>query len=111
MTTKNMGGMPMALHEHVFNHSVILSLVFCLFSIDAFTLNGDLGGAIQDGSPNFPWLIQDLLDFHEFAGNSTYWDDHTRLECDPNWTNDLFEDDDENGYTNDIYGYDFSEKP
>ena len=29
---------------------------------------------------------------------------------DPNWTNDLFEDDDENGYANDKYGYDFPER-
>ena len=35
-------------------------------------------------------------------------DSDDREPGDPNWTNDLFEDDDENGYANDIYGYDFS---
>ena len=75
--------MPMALHGHVFNHSTILSLAICLFCSNLFALNGDLGGASQDGSADHPWLIQDLLDFHEFTGDSNYWDDHTRLECDP----------------------------
>jgi len=35
-------------------------------------------------------------------------DSEGREPGDPNWTNDLFEDDDENGFANDIYGYDFS---
>jgi GLUG motif-containing protein len=68
--------------EHVFTFSVILSLTISLFCPNLFALNGDMGGG--DGSADFPWLIQDLLDFHEFTEDPNYWDDHTRLDCDPN---------------------------
>jgi len=36
------------------------------------------------------------------------WGQYDGGTGDPNWTNDLFEDDDENGYANDINGYDFA---
>ena len=49
-----------------------------------------MGGADPNGSPEKPYLIEDLDDFDEFASNSTYWVSgvHTKLmtdiDLDPN---------------------------
>lgn len=61
---------------------VFWSVFFWLFSGAGLAVNGDMGGG--DGSEGSPWLIEDLVDFHEFAGDSNYWDDYTSLECDLN---------------------------
>ena len=39
---------------------------------------------LTDGSASYPWLIEDLADFDEFANNPSYWASsvHVRLECD-----------------------------
>lgn len=34
------------------------------------------------GTQQDPWRIQSLTDFDEFAANSSYWDDYTRLDTD-----------------------------
>ncbi|MBN2211730.1 MAG: carboxypeptidase regulatory-like domain-containing protein [Sedimentisphaerales bacterium] len=60
--------------------AVFWSVVFCLFSTEVFAVNGDMGGG--DGSEASPWLIQDFTDFQEFADDSDYWDDYSRLETD-----------------------------
>ena len=46
---------------------------------------GDMGVGTEpltDGSADHPYLIEDFADFQAFCGNSDYWDDYTRLECD-----------------------------
>jgi subtilisin family serine protease len=69
----------------------------------------DPNDANDDGYPGIGGEDDDgdgLID-EDSNGTSRYIDVENEIE-DPNWTNDLFEDDDENGYANDIYGYDFS---
>lgn len=56
-----------------------------LVSSFAFGYGGDMGAGTDpliDGSAGHPYLIQDLADFSAFCGNSSYWDDYTRLDCD-----------------------------
>ena len=47
----------------------------------AFCAGGNLPG---EGTEGNPYRIEDLADFHVFAADPNYWDDHTRLETDPN---------------------------
>ena len=57
--------------------------------------------ANNDGRPG-------ISGFDDDVDNLIDEDSNGREPGDPNWTNDLFEDDDENGYVDDFYGYDFS---
>ena len=41
-------------------------------------------GLSGSGTEAEPWRIETAADFHEFAGDETYWDDYTRLETDVN---------------------------
>lgn len=59
----------------------------------ALAAGGDMGVGTDpntDGSETYPWLIEDLADFDEFAANSAYWAAgvHTKLmtdiDLDPN---------------------------
>ncbi|MCK4886055.1 MAG: hypothetical protein KAS96_01640 [Planctomycetes bacterium] len=56
--------------------------VMCLFSGSVFAIGGDMGGATQDGSADFPYLIEDFNDFQAFCADPNYWDDCVRLDCD-----------------------------
>jgi hypothetical protein len=57
---------------------VVLIVGLCAF------VNSSFAVLIGIGTETEPYLIQSLLDFDEFAGNSDYWDDCIRLECDIN---------------------------
>jgi len=64
--------------------------VMCLFSSFVFAINGNMGGLTQDGSANYPYLIEDFNDFQAFCADPNYWatEVYTRLDCnldlDPN---------------------------
>ncbi len=60
------------------------SLLCVLISTYALGVGGDMGGADPNGSAEYPYLIEDLADFDEFASNSTYWASgvHTKLMTD-----------------------------
>ncbi|MHC5163260.1 MAG: hypothetical protein ACYSO4_09145, partial [Planctomycetota bacterium] len=60
------------------------SLLFALFSTFALGVGGDMGGADPNGSPEHPYLIEDVNDFDVFANPAnaaTYWAAgvHTKL--------------------------------
>jgi hypothetical protein len=60
------------------------SLLFALFSTCALGVGGNMGGTDPNGSPEKPYLIEDIDDFDEFANNPTYWAAgvHTKLTID-----------------------------
>ena len=63
------------------------SLLCVLISTCALAVNGDMGGADPNGSPEKPYLIEDLADFDTFAdpnNAATYWAAgiHTKLMTD-----------------------------
>lgn len=60
----------------------ILLTGICLFTVSAYATGGDMGGG--DGSETYPYLIEDIDDFDEFAGDSAYWASgmHTKLMAD-----------------------------
>lgn len=64
----------------------VIEIILCLFvSSFMFGASGDMGAGTEpltDGSANYPYLIEDLADFDEFASDPNYWDDHTRLDVD-----------------------------
>lgn len=64
--------------------NIIFMLSLALFCCSAWAVNGDMGGTDPNGSEEFPYLIEDLADFDEFAGNSAYWASgvHTKLMTD-----------------------------
>ncbi len=72
--------------------SGLLVMVVMVGSTSLWAANGDMGIAsepLTDGSEAYPWLIEDLADFDEFADSvnaATYWASgvYTRLACDPN---------------------------
>jgi hypothetical protein len=55
---------------------IILSLVLS-FTNSIYALSGS-------GTQQYPYLIQSLADFDEFAGDANYWNDYIRLETDIN---------------------------
>jgi hypothetical protein len=55
-------------------HTAILILTIVLAN-SGFALTGS-------GTQQYPYLIQSLDDFNDFAGDPNYWDDHIRLEVD-----------------------------
>jgi len=66
--------------------SIIVSTVFCT---PVWGFGGDMGVGTEpltDGSAQYPYLIEDLADFDEFASNSSYWESgvHTKLMTDIN---------------------------
>jgi len=65
------------------NMLFVLSVV-CLFSSLVFAVNGNMGGLTQDGSSEFPYLIEDFNDFQTFCADPNYWaaEVYTRLEND-----------------------------
>ena len=64
-----------------FVFSIIAGIFLCA---PVFGVGGDMGGADPNGSPEKPYLIEDLDDFDEFASNSAYWASgvHTKLMTD-----------------------------
>ncbi|MDH4202590.1 MAG: hypothetical protein OEV87_06815, partial [Phycisphaerae bacterium] len=63
---------------------IIAAVVFCA---PVFGVGGDMGGADPNGSPEKPYLIEDLADFDTFAdpnNAATYWAAgvHTKLMTD-----------------------------
>ena len=65
--------------------TLVLSAALLLMTVGVYGAGGDMGAGTNpntNGSADYPWLIEDLPDFHVFTGNSDYWDDHTRLDCD-----------------------------
>ena len=57
--------------------SILLTITTNLFAI-----GGNMGGPTQDGSADWPYLIEDFNDFQVFCDDPNYWDDYTRLDCD-----------------------------
>ena len=49
-----------------------------------FGVGGDMGGPSQNGSTDFPYLIEDFNDFQAFCADPNYWASgvYTRLDCD-----------------------------
>jgi len=63
------------------------AVIVCLLVSGAFGASGDMGvgtDPLTDGSAEHPFLIKDLTDFDEFAGDSSYWATgvHTKLMTD-----------------------------
>jgi len=55
-----------------------LILVIAIISVNtALALPGS-------GTQEYPWRIESLVDFNNFAADANYWDDYTRLETDVN---------------------------
>ncbi|AQT70064.1 GLUG domain protein [Anaerohalosphaera lusitana] len=59
--------------------TLILFIIGAFFHSASFALDGN-------GTENDPYRITSLADFDQFAGNSDYWDDWIRLDCDLNLT-------------------------
>ncbi len=61
-------------------------LIVCFLCSLAFCVNGDMGRVTEpltDGSDDYPYLIEDINDFDEFAENASLWEEnvHTKLMC------------------------------
>lgn len=67
----------------VFMRRIVITLVLVLSGL-SWAVGGDMGGGDPNGSPEKPYLIEDLADFDAFAGNSAYWASgvHTTLMTD-----------------------------
>ncbi len=72
------------------NKQAIGSAFFAVMLLFAF--NSTVFALTGSGDPNDPYLIEDLADFDEFAGNTAYWGSgvYTRLECDPNLSGSVY---------------------
>jgi len=75
--------------------NLALSLVLAISMVGiSYGVGGDMGAATEpltDGSAAYPYLIEDLADFDEFANQTNaaiYWAGgvYTKLTCDPNLT-------------------------
>jgi len=66
------------------SYTLLVLSIMCLFSGSVFAIGGDMGGPTQDGSADFPYLIEDFNDFQAFCTDPNYWvaEVHTRLDCD-----------------------------
>lgn len=67
--------------SRLLNFAVLIISIF--FARSVFAADGDMGvpgGA--DGSTTYPYLIEDIADFNEFASDPNYWDDYISLEVD-----------------------------
>lgn len=70
-------------------------LIVCVLAGAALGFGGDMGVGTEpltNGSSGYPWLIEDVDDFHEFASNSDYWASnvYTKLVYDPNLSGDTY---------------------
>ncbi len=66
---------------------LLASMVYLLISTCVFAAGGDMGGTDPNGSPEKPYLIEDIDDFDAFADSAnaaTYWAAgvHTKLTTD-----------------------------
>ncbi|MHC4524678.1 MAG: hypothetical protein ACYSU8_03960, partial [Planctomycetota bacterium] len=66
---------------------IFASLMCVLISTSALGIGGDMGGTDPNGSPEEPYLIEDLADFDTFSdpnNAATYWAAgvHTKLTTD-----------------------------
>ena len=67
----------------------VIMVLLAVLTDNLFAAGGDMGGTDPNGSPEHPYLIEDLDDFDVFAdpaNAATYWDEgvHTQLAFDPN---------------------------
>jgi len=69
--------------KHTFILLITLSILLTI-TTNLFATGSNMGGPTQDGSADFPYLIEDLADFNEFASDPNYWNDCIRLETDVN---------------------------
>jgi len=73
--------------KHILSLVVSLSI---LITTNLYATNGNMGGDTQNGSADYPYLIEDFNDFQVFTNDPNYWatDIHTKLTCnldlDPN---------------------------
>ncbi len=89
---------------------VLLSLIILWAGASwGWGFDGDMGvdtEPLTDGSADYPWLIEDISDFDEFAGDPVYWGAGvcTRLECNIDLAGRVYDGAVIGSYVNKFYG-------
>ncbi|MBN2641846.1 MAG: hypothetical protein JXR78_09345 [Victivallales bacterium] len=60
----------------------LASNVLLIFLVSIFIFHSSVFALSGGGTETDPYLITSLAEFDEFANNSSFWDDHVRLDCD-----------------------------